>query len=408
MNPLSHHAQRVLLHPSWLIAALSAAVFFQFALNRGGVESAIWIAGFFLGVHAIAGAFDLRRLPRRECLFLAAVASLLLISWVFAPEATDTARTGRIVKFAILILSVSYLAQIGLGRGLKIWVTTLAVTIVLWQFAARHFGASPYGTFNNPHYIAYFMALLLPLLVLSASWFEWPYRYLIYLVLPLDLELIFNECRNLAIPVLAIGAAFGALAWRLASRRARWAVIGASIALAVAAVVLINPPPHERADGASPSDERVQLWIQSLHMLQDNDTRHWLLGNGIGSFRHEFRNYFPPQFSDLPFPHNHFLELLYENGLLVTAMITGFLVYLGWRSLQLTESLADPDLRALARCNLSAFAIWFVFTFLAFGVYSRYTLYPFGIMIGVFFFFTQQPERRAPEPKPADGRAGTL
>ena len=41
----SHDARRILLQPHWLAAALSAAVFFLFALNRGGVEPAIWAAG---------------------------------------------------------------------------------------------------------------------------------------------------------------------------------------------------------------------------------------------------------------------------------------------------------------------------------------------------------------------------
>jgi hypothetical protein len=295
-----------------------------------------------------------------------------------------------------------------LGRGLRIWVSALAVTIVLWQFAVRHFGGGPYGTFNNPHYIAYFMALLLPLLVLSASWLERPYRYLIYFVLLLDLELVFNEFHSPAIPLLSIGAGFGAYAWSATGYRGRWAVVGVAVAFAVAAAALINVPPRELPTGASASDERVQIWFESLRMLGDNDLSDWLVGNGIGSFRHDFRSHFPPELNDLLFPHNHFLELLYENGLVVTVVVGGFLVYLAWRSLQLAASFSNANLRALARCNLSTLVIWFVFSFLAFGVYSRYTLYPLGIMIGIFFFLVQQPERGVPESKPADGTVRTL
>lgn len=392
MNPLSQRAWHTLLSPYWLIAALSAAAFFQFALDRGGVESAIWVAGFFLCVHVIAGSFDPKQLPRGQQIFLAAVGFLLLISWVFSPEATDTARTGRVIKFAILVLSVQYLAQMDLGRGLRIWVGALAVTIVLWQFAVRHLGGGAYGTFNNPHYIAYFMALLLPLLVLSASWLERPYRYLIYFVLLLDLELVFNELHSPAIPLLAIGAGFGAYAWSATGHRARWVVVGVAVAFAVAAAALINVPPRELPTGASAGDERVQLWVESLQMLEHNDARRWLVGNGIGSFRHESRSYLPPQFIDSPFPHNPVIELLYENGAVLTAFVAAFLAHLFWRSLRLVGSLADHELCRLAQCNLAQLLIWFVFSFLAFGVYSRYTLYPFGFILGIYFFLEQRAD----------------
>ena len=407
MSLLSHRVRRVLLHPHWLTAALSAAVFFLFALNRGGVESAIWAAGAFLVVHAVAGTLDLRRLPRREWLFLAAIAVLLLLSWMFAAESPDPGRTGRIVKLAVLVLAVQYLANQALGSHFRAWVTALAVSIVLWQFAMRHLGGRPYGSFANPHYLAYFSALLLPVLALAASWLERPCRYLIYLVVLLDLSLVFNEFRKPTIPLLAIGAGLGAFLWTLAGRRTRWTVAAVLVIVSAAAALLVDDARIARLGLATPSgDERMQIWADSLRMLRENDGRDWLVGNGIGSFRHEFRRYFPPQFSDLPLPHNHVLELLYENGVVVTAVIVGFLAYLAWWSLRLSESLADPDLRRLARYNLSALAIWFVFSFLAFGLYSRYTLYPFGIMVGIYFFLAQQAERAVPDlaRAAADGR----
>jgi len=399
MNLLGQRARRILLHPHWLTAALSAAVFFQFALNRGGVESAIWAAGALLVVHAVTGNFDLRRLPRQTWIFLAAVGGLLLISWSLAPESTDPGRAGRIIKFAVLVLAVQYLASQQLGDQLRAWVTALAVAIVVWQFAFHTLTGSLYGTFSNPHYLAYFSALLLPVLVTAGTWFRPPYGYLVYLLLFLDLTLVFNDLKKPTIPLLAIGAGLGAFVWSVASRHMRWALAALVIGLAAAAMLLVDDAQLARLGLATPSgDERVQIWADSLRMLGDNDVRDWLVGNGIGSFRHDFRGYFTPQLSNLPLPHNHFLELLYESGAVVTAVIVGFLAYLAWQSLRMSDSLADRNLRNLARGNLSALAVWFVFSFLAFGVYSRYTLYPFGIMVGLFFHLTQQAERAAAEP----------
>lgn len=51
------------LDPRWLVGALSALVVFQFALDGGGSETAIWVAGLFLGLQAIYGDCGLRRIP---------------------------------------------------------------------------------------------------------------------------------------------------------------------------------------------------------------------------------------------------------------------------------------------------------------------------------------------------------
>lgn len=382
----------VLLHPHWLTAALSAALFLQFALNRGGVESAVWAAGLFLVVHAVAGTLDLRQLPRREQLFLAAIAGLLFVSWASAPETTDPGRTGRIVKLAILALAVQHLANRQLGDRFRAWVAAVAVAIVLWQLAARGLTRNPYGTFANPHYIAYFSALLLPVLVLAASGLDRPWRYLIAVVLALDLTLVFNDLHKPTIPLLAIAAGLGAVAWSIASRRARWVAAGLALALGAAAAALVDESTVSGLGLAAPGgDERVEIWAATLRMLGDNEARDWLLGNGIGSFRASHPRYFPEVYGDLTLPHNHVLELLYENGVVLAAVVVGFLGHLGWRSLRMAGSLDDRDLRRLAQCNLALLAIWFVFSFLAFGVYSRYTLYPFGYMLGIYFFL----ERRA-------------
>jgi len=74
--------------------------------------------------------------------------------------------------------------------------------------------------------------------------------------------------------------------------------------------------------------------------------------------------------------------------------------------LRMSESLADGAVRRLARCNLASLVIWFVFSFLAFGVYSRHTLYPLGFLLGIHFhlasvFARQENTSQAPPSGPA-------
>jgi O-antigen ligase len=141
-------------------------------------------------------------------------------------------------------------------------------------------------------------------------------------------------------------------------------------------------------------------------MLADNDAPGWLLGNGIGSFRNDYLAYFQTPYRDMPLPHNHVLELLYENGAPLTALIVGFLLHVGWRSLRMARHFADRGLRRIAQCNLVLLGIWFVFSFLAFGAYSRYTLYPLGLILGVHFFLARRADAED-ERDSAGGRAAT-
>jgi O-antigen ligase len=397
----------ILLHPYWLTAALSAAVFLQFGLNRGGVESAIWVAGLFLLLHAGAGTLDLRRLPRREWLFLAAIGFLLLVSWAVAPAVTDPHRVVRLVKLAVIALAVRHLASQPIGDAFRVWVAAVAVAIVLWQTGGRLLAGSRYGTFANPHYLAYFALLLLPVLVTVAAGLERRHRYLLYLVVLLDLALVFNMFRTPAIPLLALGTGLGALAWSVAGLRARWAIVALAIGVGLAAMLTIDDTRIGRlGPAASAGDERVEIWSDTVRMLADSDPPGWLLGNGIGSFRNDYLAYFQTPYREMPLPHNHVLELLYENGALLTALIVGFLLHVGWRSLEMARTLADPGLSRLAQCNLVLFGIWLVFSFLAFGVYSRYTLYPFGFILGVHFFLARRADAED-RPGPSRGRPAT-
>jgi hypothetical protein len=365
-------------------------LFLQFALNRGGSDQAIWVAALFLALRAIGGAYDPRALPRRNLLAIGLFLSLVLVSWAFFSAQTDAVRSLLVIRFAILVLAVHHLAhqQPGLRIG---WVAALATAIVLWQFAASHILGHPYGTFSNPHYLAYFSSLLLPVFVFLTGRFHLPYRFFLAVVLALDLVLVFNSLEKPTIPLLANATALASVVWSVSPTRLRWTLFGFAL-VAAAAMWYGTPDTWVSALGvASPGgDERVRLWSDAWHMILAGDARAWLVGHGLGSFREQFANFTAPQYRWLTLPHNHFLELLYENGLSGALPVMAFLGYLAARSIRLARGLRDPGLRCIAQCNLAALSIWFVFSFLAFGFYSRYTLYPFGILVGLHLYLADR------------------
>ncbi len=377
-------------HPNWLAAALAAVVLLQFALNRGGSDQAIWVAGLLLALQRVDGAQDPWGLPGRALVVLAVAAFLLLVSWGCFPVDTDMSRSLRIVRFAILVLAVHHFAHRWPEQG-WLWLTLLLSAIVLWQLAARHVAGHPFGTFDNPHYLGYFASLLLPFLALLIARLNHPWRWFAAAILLLDFDLILNILWAPTIPLLANGAGLAMVIWSIAGPRVRWG-LGMAVAALVAALALGIAQQHIAPIGpAVPGgDERIQIWTDTVRMIADGDWRAWLVGHGIGSFQEHFPRYSLPAYSQFSLPHNHVLELLYENGLAGLVLVMGLLGYLAVHSLRLARTLEPTGLRRIAQCNLAALSIWFVFSFLAFSVYSRYTLYPFAILVGIYLFLADK------------------
>lgn len=373
----------VLSQPHWLFVTLAAAVLMQFALNRGGIDPAIWAAGALLGTQMAARAYRPWELPWRDLAVVAIVALILISSWLVAPTASDVHRGLRLVRFLIVVLAVRQVAAQGLEKPLVVWAAVVACSVVAWQTGARLAFGSAYGTFANPHYLAYFAALLLPALLLLAGRVDAPLRQVVLLCAVLDLWLIFNDPAKPTIPLLSLTAAAAAVAWSMAGARVRWLVAGA---LGAVLCALLAAPEAWLAGlglAAPAQDERVRLWSDSWQLIAAGDARAWLFGHGIGTFRSALPGSTSPDLAGLTMPHNHALTLLYENGAVVSLIAIGAIVAFLVQALRLPRRLAGTSSLALARANLAASAIWLVFSFLAFDTYSRYTLYPLGYLLGI-------------------------
>jgi hypothetical protein len=391
----SLHRPAFLLHPNWLAAALAAVVFLQFALNRGGSDQAIWVAGLLLALQLMDKDQRQRALSHRTLVILGVTAALLLLSWAFSPAGTDTHRSLRVVRFVILVLAVHHLAHHRPDRA-WLWVTLLVSAIVIWQLGARHLAGHLFGTFDNPHYLAYFAALLLPVLVLLIAELEPPYRWFAAVILLLAFDPVLNILWAPTIPLLAIGAAVAVVAWSATGPRVRRGLAVGAAAFAVGLSLYLPGKPLRPIGQPIPGDdERVQIWSDTVRMIADGDGPAWLIGHGIGSFQEDFARYSSPAYRDFALPHNHFLELLYENGVVGLTLVLVSLGYLALHALRLARMLEPVGLRRLARCNLAALTIWFTFSFLAFSLYSRYTLYPFAILVGIHLFLSDEFDAQA-------------
>ncbi len=373
-------------HPAsnYVLLAVIAGVFICFfALDRGGTEPLLWIALALAGGRFVYGGLRVREIPTAFWGMAAVVLALGGISLAFSYDLTKMDRLLRLGKSLIPVLALYILGRGTFNTGMRglLWAT-LALTI-LWQFSARTFWNLPYGTFENPHYLASMAAITLPLIFYGGR--ELGGRFLpLFLVLGLlDLDLLLRSGSRPA--MLALLGATLLVVFVFASVRQKLFAMASAGALAAFLVISKYAGTAARMEDLLVNlsrEERVGIWTESWHMIWEGSLLARLVGHGIGSFASAYPRYGNSEFNFLSFPHNYVLQLLYENGIWGASIVLAGLIALVILLVRLLRQAPSGKERLWASCLLVIFLVWLGMSNLTFGFYSKYTLYPLGFLVG--------------------------
>ena len=382
--------KRILLHPYWLITSLSAVVFFFFLPNRGALEYSILLTGFFLFIHLIYRDYRISTFPKYFLITLCAM--LILSSFLFSYGHTDTHRVSRIIKMLIIVLSVDCLGQASVHKQIKFVFGVFLPVLIIGEFFVRTMLGQPYGTYSNRHYLAEFASLTLPFIFFYCWTAPKAYKGLFIALGIIDLDLLFRSSSRPAILALAASVLF--VVTFLIRGRKRW--IGLTTIFLVAAGLYLTHYAHVagRIDDLIvhlSSEERVQFWSDTWKMLRHNSLGAWIIGNGIGSFPAFFPLYSIPKYDIFTFPHNHILQILFDNGVTGVAAVLAWQIFLLYLVIGSSRRAADPRSRLLVNSIAVVYLTWATFTSLVFGFYSRFTLYPFAFVTGIILILAERP-----------------
>ncbi len=255
-----------LLHPGWLLLSLAGIFVFFFVLNRGGVNVFFWTGGVFLLGHMLHGDDDIETIPTHHRVLLGICASLVSISLAFSYAQTDVHRLFRIGQMLIIVFCIEVISRTDLSAHLyKLFGVVLTVSIVC-QFLTRSIFSLPYGTWSNPHYLANFAILTLPLVFYYFRTAPKPYHIMFLLLFVMDIEPVFRNASRPAFLALVVGTLFViTFLTRGRNRLVRPAGGLHLLYLLVAAHELrrIFRQTQELAAGL-PNEERVQIWKSSV------------------------------------------------------------------------------------------------------------------------------------------------
>jgi len=391
-----HTLKKWLLHPYWLITCLSAVVFFFFLPNRGALEYSILFTGFFLFIHLIYRDYRISTFPKY---FLMAFCAILIFSsLLFSYGHTDTHRVSRIIKMLIIVFSVDCLGRANVHKQIKFVFGVCLPVLIIGEFFVRTVLGWQDGTYSNRHYLAELASLTLPFIFLYCWTAPKAYKGLFIALGIIDLDLLFRSSSRPAILALAASVLFATVF--LVRGRKRW--IGLITIFLAAVGLYLTHYAHVagRIDDLIvhlSSEERVQFWSDTWKMLRHNSLGAWIVGNGIGSFPNFFPEYSVPKYDFLSFPHNHMLQILFDNGVTGVTVVLAWQVFLLYLLIQSSRGATDRKSRLLINSIAVVYLTWAIFTSLVFGFYSRFSLYPFAFITGIILILAERPPESCTE-----------
>ncbi|MFZ0241199.1 MAG: O-antigen ligase family protein [Desulfobacterales bacterium] len=383
----------ILLHPFWVLLSLAGIFIFFFVLNRGGVNVFFWSGGVFLLVHLINGDYNLSTLLPYHWVLLGICAGLVSVSLVFSYAQTDSHRLFRIGQMLVIVFGIHFISRTKAVAHIYRLFGGILTVAILWQFLTRSLLALPYGTWSNPHYLANFAILTLPLVFYYFRTLSTPCNLFFLVLFAMDIDPVFRNASRPAFLALVASTLF--VVAFLTRSRYRWigllAICGSLVLVGLTNYAGFFDKLKELA-ATLPNEERVHIWKYSIAMLRDNSPAAWLVGNGIGSSLAMLPKYALPDplYQGFSFQHNFLLQVLFENGLIGTALVCSGLAFLLYLFIKLSRGTGAGPRRLFINCMTAVFLNCLIFTGLTVGFYSKYSLYPLGFVIGVLFVLAQE------------------
>lgn len=237
------------------------------------------------------------------------------------------------------------------------------------------------GTTKNPHYLAHYCLVLIPVCAYLFQRSTLRIRLSIGLVIFILFLLLIQSGSRPAWLSFAIVTVLS-----LAFRRRLLSWLTLSIFLAIAAIYMGNIKGFaNRVDHLASTiqtEERVYMWRDTWNAQKESSPWQWIVGHNLDTFGDDFRRFTTYQQGHMDFktPHNYILELLYKSGIIGLTAVGVLLFQLYRFGLILhRRSRASPFvlmLMATITANL-------LFVSITIGFFTSYNLLPMAIVAGL-------------------------
>lgn len=318
-----------------LYGAIVLSFFFQ-ALTWG---SAYRFFAYLVLLLSVAGYFLLPQQHQRDhknvLICLLPLAGFAILEWMATLHFPWDIKAMRHVLLATgLVVGVMLLAREHVRIKTYV-VPTLIYAVyayVLFQLVWIYGLGQMYGTTKNPHYLAIYSSLfLVASTFLASNWSNGAHRYGLSLSAAVLGFLLLSTSSRPTWIALMVATLIVVLCLR---KRAKVTLVVLAGVLFAALFLSDAGNFKTRMDDLvthANTEERVTIWEDTWKMQQQSSQQQWVLGHGVERFKHDFQpysRYYANEGITYNSPHNAFLEVLYQFGLVGLTVIFGFILWL--------------------------------------------------------------------------------
>lgn len=260
---------------------------------------------------------------------------------------------------------------------LVVYCTTQAIALGIFN--------QPYGTTKNPHYLALYSALGIPVALYLLTTLRSCLRLvLVAVLLSLGAFLLHTWSRPAWIAVVVSAM----IVLLFLENRKR---LGAAILILTIPMLLFLTNLAGFGDRVTDlalniqKEERVVIWQDAWHMQQSSSICQWVTGHGLDSYQEDFKRYSRYRsLVNFNSPHNSFMEVTYTSGLLGLAMCVWLYYWIYRKLFRMTK--VSGEGRGLPLLLMSVVTINLLFIMITIPFVSHYNMYTLAFIVGLIFY----------------------
>ena len=397
-------------HPLILEITIIGA-FVAFVTNPGSLGDLMRICGAIGLFNLLIGNYRIGEISLGYLAVLAIFLIILLING-FMPDDMIHGRSYRyFLALPGMVLAIHCFSKITNLTPRTLWIYgSIASLALIIHFIAYHTVPRvpdpgklvPYSLYSNMHHFGAFASLILPILFLFAIRLKGLMRLVCGVCVIGAFYLLWESSSRISW-LSFFGSVLVAALVFLRNKKLWLGLTGILAVSFIAAFVSGFAAIKSRISDILVNwrtEERITVWSDTVRMLGDNSLIDWLLGHGIGSFRHYILDYSTLKVDDVlvnwSFPHNFLLQIVFENGIigLLTISAGMALLVIGlWRGYRRLKNESD---RYLLVTIFTLFWINFIHGALTLSFYHKYFIYPLSMIIGISLILLEKTGQNKP------------
>ncbi len=394
-NRAISHLESVLLV---LLGLSLTLVYSNFIIDLGNYKTQIYGSLFvLLLIVAIRPGRTIQTLASNKIKFLIGVpVALLLLGLLPTPAHAPQKRyLQSLAYFVVLSLSLGLVLERMSKRQFKLMHTFLMFFFgagVLYHLEGLNTFIPESGHYWNPHYLAQFS--LFSLLFFGYALMKRRTKTIWAVGLLLSAGAIYLLLISQSRPAwLSLFISLCLITSLYAKRNKRWIYLGLILLFFVLVYLLMPDVVAKRVDDLAfniQKEERVAIWLDGLNMQMKAAWQNWLVGHGPGSY-FAYAQAYPSYFDDIRFPHNFFIEIVFESGLIGLIIVAAAYIVLFTRMHRFV--LDNPQQRLAMVTLLAMLTSHLLFCFLTMPFYFNNTVLLQAPIIASVLYLTSENRR---------------